>query len=445
MPQAPSSPAAGPPARWHAPLPHDGRIAELGAWWAQFDDPLLARLVEWAQAASPSVASARARIEQARAAQVAAGATLVPSVQADASAGRGRFDLTMPLATRGSAALQASWELDVFGAHRAGADSAQARADAAQARWHDARVSIAAEVAAQYVTLRACEAQVLQARADAASRAETARLTALTARSGLQSRADNELANASAAQARAGVVQQRSQCELDVKALVSLTGIDEPELRAALAANAARVPQPAAIDVPAVPAQAVAQRPDLAAAERDVSAAAADVAQSQARRWPRIALGGSIGRARLDTGDTRLGGNVWSLGPISVSLPVFDGGTRRADVQATRARYDEAVALYGARLRGAVREVEQALVTLHATAARADDARAAADAFHAAHVATHARQRAGLASLFELEDARRSDLQAQTALIDLQRERVQAWIALYRALGGGWSATPSLS
>lgn len=436
---APAEQRAQPlPAHWQAPLPHDGRLGELGAWWQQFDDPLLARLIDAAQQVSPTIASARSRIEQARAARVGAGAALAPSLQAQSTLSRGREDLGLPVASVGAAGLQASWEIDLFGGRRAAATAAQARLDAAQAQWHEARVSVAAEVATSYVGLRACEALLAQTQADAASRAETARLTEMSNRSGFQSPADAALSRASAAQGQGNATQQRAQCELGVKALVALTATDEPALRAQLAERSARVPQPAQIAVAAVPAQALAQRPDLFRAARELEAASADTAEAQAARWPRIMLGGSISAARAKTSFGSTDGTLWSFGPLSVSLPLFDGGARRANVQAARARYDEAASAYRARLRSAVQEVEQALVTLQSTADRTNDAQIAAEGFHASFVATETRQRGGLASLFELEDARRSDLQAQNALIELQRERVDAWIALYRALGGGW-------
>ena len=133
-------------------------------------------------------------------------------------------------------------------------------------------------------------------------------------------------------------------------------------------------------------------------------------------------------------------GATWSIGPLVVSLPIFDGGARAASTAAARASYDEAVALHAALVRRAVREVETALVALESTAAREVDALAAARDFEAALRGTQARQQGGLASLLDLEAARRNAVQAQSALIELQRERVAAWIALYRALGGGWNA-----
>lgn len=430
------------PPQWHAPLPHDGRLAVLQDWWRQFDDPLLAGLIDAAQQESPTLAAARSRIEQSRAARVAAGATMAPAIDASVSAARGRQEFGMPLAATGSAGLQASWEIDLFGSRRAAANASQARLESAEAAWHDARVSLAAEVATRYTGLRACEAQAMRMLADAQSREQTARLTDETQRAGLQSPANAALSRASAAQGRANATQQQAQCELDVKSLVALTGIAEPSLRDALAAAAANVPQPARFAVDRVPAQALAQRPDLVAAERDLLAAHADVAEAQAKRLPRITLAGNIAASRIDSGLASTDGTLWRIGPLAVTLPIFDAGTRHANVQAAKARHDEAATAYRAKLRNAVREVEQALVALQSTDRRSVDAQTAAEGFRASLVATEARQRGGLASLFELEDARRSDLQAQTALIDLQRERVQAWIALYRALGGGW--TPSL-
>jgi outer membrane protein, multidrug efflux system len=126
------------------------------------------------------------------------------------------------------------------------------------------------------------------------------------------------------------------------------------------------------------------------------------------------------------------------VGPLVVSFPLFDGGARAAATQAARADYDNAVAQYQALARRAVREVETALVTLDITAQREVEALSAARGFEASLVAAQARQRGGLASVLDLELSRRIALQAQSALIDLQRERTVAWIALYRALGGGW-------
>lgn len=438
-PTAPLRNAITPP-QWHAPLPHNGQTTDLARWWQQFDDPLLAQLIDAAQAASPTLAAAQSRIAQARAARTAAGAALLPRLDANASLVRGRQDFTTPTGTTASIDAQAGWELDLFGGARAGREAAQARLEGAETGWHTARVSLAAEVALGYLGLRACEAQLVQAQADATSRGETARLTELSARAGFQAPATEALSRASAAQARAQLAAQRAQCETAVKGLVALTGIAEPTLRTQLAPATAALPQPAQIGVAAVPAQVLAQRPDLHIAERELVAASADVSQARAQQWPRVSLAGSVTAGRFESGSLSTDGKLWSIGPLTVSLPLFDGGTRAANADAARARYDEAASSYRATLRGAVREVEQALVQLQSTASRSEDARIAAEGFDASYRAAEARFRGGLASLFELEDARRSAVQANSQLIELQRERVAAWIALYRALGGGWTA-----
>ncbi|MEK8029362.1 efflux transporter outer membrane subunit [Ideonella sp. DXS29W] len=439
------------PAQWHSPLPqdtpgqnpqlpHQGTQADLARWWQQFDDPLVAELVSAAQAASPTLAAAQSRLAQAQAARTAAGAALLPTLDASASISRGRAEIGGPLATTTLAGAQAAWEIDVFGAGRAGRSAAIARLSGAEAGWHDARVLVAAEAAQSYVALRACEAQWLQTQTDASSRIETARLTTLSAKAGFQPPANEALAQASAAQARAQLIAQTAQCDLALKSLVALTAIDESTLRGKLEAGRAKLPAPSQLAVSAVPAETLGQRPDVAAAALAVEAASADVSEAQADRLPRVSLLGSVTRARIDTAGFSTEGNLWTLGPLSVSLPIFDAGRRAANVDAARARYDEAVANYRGKLREAVREVESALVQLASTAARRDDASLAVDGFDASFRAAEARYRGGLASLFELEDARRSAALARSQLIDLERERVSAWIALYRALGGGWKA-----
>jgi outer membrane protein, multidrug efflux system len=427
------------PPQWYAPLPHNGTLADLASWWQQLNDPLLVELVESAQTASPTVASAASRIQQARATRIAAGAALLPTLDAAASAMRGNSQPPLPLATTVQAGLQTAWEIDLFGANRAGASAAQSRLEGARAGWHDARVSVAAETANSYVNLRTCERQRAVADNDAKSRAETARLAELSAQAGFTAPATAALARASAAEGSARATQQRAQCDIEVKALVALTALTEPQLRQKLSAAWTDPAQAASLAVDAVPAQVLAQRPDVYQAEREVAAASADVGSARAQRFPRLSLTGSIAAGRVHAGGVGTDLQTWSIGPLALTLPIFDGGRRAANVDAAQARYEEAAALYAARVRQAVREVEEALVNLDSARARGEDARVAAQGYRVSFTATEARYRSGLASLVELEDARRTLLAAETALVGLQREHAAAWIALYRAMGGGWT------
>jgi outer membrane protein, multidrug efflux system len=436
-PPAGTAPAA--PAQWQAPLPHNGNLTDLTQWWQQQGDPLLVQLIEAAQAASPTVGTAKSRIEQARAARTIAGAALLPTLDASVGASRGNTQPPLPLATTVQGGLQAAWEIDVFGANRATRDAAQSRLDGAQAQWHEARVSVAAEVANQYVALRTCERQLAVATADAQSRSETARLVDLAARAGFQAPASAALARASAAEGKARQTQQQAQCDLDVKALVALTALAEPDLRKQIAAAPGEQAPFAPIAIAQLPAQVLAQRPDLFQAEREVAAASAEIGSAQAQRYPRLGLSGSIGALHMRSDGVNTDLTTWSIGPLSLSIPLFDGGRRAANVDAARARYEEAAVNYQARARQAVREVEEAMVNLESTALRNEDAKVATEGYRVSFNATQSRYQNGLASLVELEDARRTALAAEMALVALQRERQAAWIALYRAAGGGWS------
>jgi outer membrane protein, multidrug efflux system len=431
------------PAAWQTPLPHNGKVSDLATWWAGLNDPILVRLIEGAQAASGSLADARARIVQARATRISAGAARGPSVDASANASRGVQQPDTSAANSIAIGVQAAWEADLFGGKSAASNAAQARLDGAQAAWHDARVALAAEVATQYLNQRNCDAQLSVIEADAKSRADSAQLADLTAKAGFSAPATAQLARASAADGAARVTEQRTQCQRDVLILAALIGAPLVDVQAVLKQNppisADVIDKAALFSISILPAEVVAQRPDVFQAEREVAASRGDVTSTDALRMPRVSLLGSIGAAQVSSGGFTSEGATWSIGPLAITLPLYDGGARAANVQAAQARYEAAVVQYRSKAQQAVAEVEIALLNLQSTASRRGDSQAAAEGYLASFNATQARYKSGLASLVELEDARRTSLAAQTGLVSLQRERVSAWIALYRAAGGGWS------
>ena len=420
--------------QWYAPLPHGGDPGALTQWWAQFDDPLLAELIATAQADSPGLNQALARIAQSRAGVAAARATLFPQVDAVARRAGGERIVNT---NYGTAALDAAWEIDLFGGNRRALEAARARYEGSAAQWHDARVSLAAEVAQEYVGLRSCEALARSYTEDLASRRESERLTQIKVDVGFEAPADGALASATSADGATRLNAQQAECEIGVKALVALTGLAEPDLRARLAARTATLPAPAGFAISAMPAQTLLQRPDLAAAERELAATSAQIGIAQAARYPKLILSGSIGYQTLSSGGTPEG-SLWSWGP-TLSLPLFDAGRRAADVDSAQGRYDEALARYVGLSRQAVREVEQSLVRLHSATTREADAQRAADGYQRSFRAADDRWRVGAGSLLDLEVARRLAVVSRTQLIAVQRERVAAWISLYRAAGGGWS------
>ncbi len=429
---------AAAPATWHTPLPHQGSVVSLTQWWQQQGDPLLVELIAAAQAVSPSVSQALARVEAARAQQAAARGALLPSLGAQIAATRGVSQPSQPVATTQQIGLQAAWELDLVGANRAVSRAAVAQVESSQAQWHDARVSVAAEVANLYYGLTNCTQQLALARRDAASRVETARLTDINAKVGFLAPSMAAMARASAADASSRVTQQSAQCEQNTKALVALTAVSEPIFKVKMAIAPVEHAQAAIVSIASVPAQTIAQRPDVFSAERDVMVASAQVGAALAQRLPRLTLAGSIAGTRLTTNGVDLEGTTWSFGPLAINLPLFDGGQRAAAVTASEANYAAVVMAYRAKVRQAVREVEEALLNLQSTEARAQDARVSTQGYAETLAATQARFGQGLASLVELEDARRNALASESAQLGLALERNRAWVALYRALGGGF-------
>lgn len=427
------------PVAWKAAVPHDGDTATLLAWWQSFDDAVLVTLLAEAEKGNPGLNQATAAILSARATRDQAAAAGRPSATASLAATRSgdRSAQAGAGATARSAGLDASWEIDLFGAVRRNTEAASARIEAREADWHDARVSLAAEVATEYVNYRGCRLLADNERLNLKSLEQTLASTKVAAAQGLVAPADATLAEASAAAAAATLNTQEAECETGIKALVALTGMEEDAVRSLLGhgGEAQPLPDGARLNVTTLPVQLLSQRPDLVAAERTLAAASADIGVAEANRYPRLSLLGSIsttrGAAAVST--------PWSFGP-SLSLPVFDGGALRAQVAGARAAYQSALAGYEAAVRTAVKEVEQGLVRLDAANRRSADLAGSAANYRKYYDAARVNWQAGSISLLTLEEARRNALQAEQSAIGVRRDRLLYGIALYKALGGGWQA-----
>jgi multidrug efflux system outer membrane protein len=292
-------------------------------------------------------------------------------------------------------------------------------------------------VAGKYVNYCACQLLAHALERDVKSREESARITDIAANVGLTAPADAQLARAGHADTAGYLTAQQAACDITVKSLVTLTGMSEAELRKTLQGGREAIPQPAEFAVASLPVTLLAQRPDLAAAERELAAASADIGVAEGNRYPRLSLLGSLTHDASRSGGATITDKPWSFGP-SLSLPIFNGGALAAQQTAAGARYEQALARYRKAVRAAVEEVETALVNLDSATRRVGDARIATTGYAAYFNAAEKNWRAGGLSLLMLEDARRSAAAAERNEIALQRERVLNWIALYKALGGGW-------
>lgn len=353
---APALPLAS---QWQAPQAHDGKLASLLDWWQQLDDPVLHRLLTVTEQQHPSLQSALAAIDSARADVDSAALAGVPTASLSASATRQRSSTTR------SSALDASWEIDLWGKLQRNREAASARLQASEADWHDARASLAAELANYYVNYRASQLLAELAQLARQSQQASTEATRGLVSAGFTSAVDGADAEAALASADNTLLAQQAETEVYLKALVAVSGMPEAELRALLASEPARLPAAANLQVDSVPADLLRQRPDLQAAERQLAAASADIGVAEAARYPQLSLSGTLSVSRSQGKQH----SSWQMGP-GLSLPLFDGGSSQAAVTQAQASYRQALASYQSSVRSAVQEVEQALVRVDSSRQR---------------------------------------------------------------------------
>lgn len=432
---------------WSVPAQKE-KQTDLTKWWSTFKDPVLEKLIEAAQKDNPTLSKAAAAIQKARANRSSVDSGFLPEISATASgSGAGYLnsaaDTSSDVSTgqanagttySGSAGLDASWELDIVGKNRRSSESANDLVQARVADWHDARVSLAAEVATTYIDYRGCRLKQMYYEEQADSQEKTGKLTNLSANAGFMAPADARLAEASAASTRSTALAQKTECEVLVTSLVALTGMTNASIRQDLGGGAASLPKSEELTVTSVPADLLRQRPDIVSAERTLASTNALIGVAEAGRYPSLTLSGSVSLSAASGMATTA---PWSFGP-TLNLPLFNGGKTEANIKSATSDYKSALADYQQAVRTAVKEVEQALTRLDSMAKREDQARVSAEGYSAYLLATEQNWRVGRSSLLDLETARRSAISANISLLELQQSRLDYWVALYKAVGGGW-------
>ncbi len=435
-------PVIAPPAVWQQ-APHDTAVVQSvpEQWWAQLNDPVLDRLIARAQQTAPDLRTAQLRLREARARRAQAGANTAPSVSASASASRSRSSGAAGPATTGNlfdAGFDASWEIDLFGRLQAGVDAAEADLGATQASLHDARVSLRAEVARNYIALRGYQVQLALARDNLALQSETQQIAQWRAQAGLVSTLDVEKASSNREQTRAQVFSLRSSLTQSQQQLELLIGLAPGALANQLQAAGAlpALPQQLALTIPA---DMLRQRADVRAAGQQWQAEAARTAQARASLYPKLTLSGSIGLQSLTIGSLTDGGKGSLL--AGLSAPIFDAGRLRAQLDTQAAVQDRFAVAYEKAVLTALSDVEGALAAL--AGSRGQTEALAASAVSAQQAAQLARQRYanGLIDFRTVLDAQRSLLTAQDSLATSQANGLYAWVRLYKALGGGVNAS----
>lgn len=433
------------------PAADGGASVELERWWSALESAELDELIAGASEGNLDLAVAQARLRQARAELAGAGAGRYPNVDANAGYSRSRRSRE---ATNGApffgerendlfdAGFDAAWELDLFGGVARQVEASRAGVDAGEEHVRDALVTLIAEVARNYVELRGLERRLAVARESIALQRSTAEIVRSRATAGLATELDLARADAQVAQSEAAVPQLEAAVQARVHALGVLAGVEPRALAERLLAAPASIPVANAALALGQPLDLLARRPDVRRAERELARSSALVGVAQAQRWPRVSLGASFGWLANDAGDLfQSSSAASSFGPL-VSLPIFDAGRRRAAVDAAESERDVAALAHRETLLQAWREVEDALAQLAGETARRRSLAGSVASLELAAELAGQRWTSGLVDFLAVIDVQRSLFAVQDALAQSETELTLDFIALAKALGGGWSALP---
>ena len=426
------------PSAWStaAPVGTPDSSASLAQWWQRFNDPLLSTLVTQALQANTSVKSAQAALLQARALRDVQAGSLMPAVTGNASAQTSRSG-SASANNLFSAGFDASWEPDIFGANRSALNATEYDAQASATTLSNVQVSIAAEVAVDYIQLRGTQARLAIARDNLASQMETLQITDWRMQAGLTTSLEVEQARTATEQTRAQIPTLETSVAQTQHSLAVLTGQTPAALQKQLA-DIAPVPEAADDLALSIPAETLRQRPDIRTAEHQVSAALARVSQADAARYPSFQLSGSLGLQALTLGSLTGGGTVVSALLGSISVPVFDGGSAKAQVRAQEAAMEQSKINYQAVVLTALKDVEDTLVALRGDRERLTSLRKAAEAAGNAALIARLRYASGLIDFQTVLETQRSLLGTQDSVAITATDLSADHVRLYKALGGGW-------
>ncbi|MEN9658743.1 MAG: hypothetical protein RL571_2208 [Pseudomonadota bacterium] len=430
----PADSALATASQWNAPHLSSQQITNS---WASWQDPTLNTLLQQALASHPSMAQAQAKISEARAEAAAIGAHLWPNISATTSYNRNLHNLPNPSSAKNlsSLGLDARWELDLWGGIAAAKQGVYAGLASSESAQQLAEASLAAEVANTLVSYRACQGQANLADQVLQSQKLSAHLLHSKLDVGLASVVDAAKADNEASDASYRLAELTTQCRVTLKALVALTGMPEAKLGEILAAEAGLMPARPALAIKSVPAEVLAERPDIRIAGYNLDSAAADVAVREVARYPSASLLGMICVGCQISEGFNIDSRNWSYG-ISFNIPIFNAGELSAKQDAAYARYQQAIANYQIQVRQAVREIEENMLRLDDSQRRTAELERQLSYARVQLKASQALYKVGSASQLQVAEVARYELAAQTRLLTLQREQSANWIALYKALGG---------
>lgn len=432
------------PAEWRNagkfPVAAPGR--DLSRWWGRFNDPTLNRLIASALQDSPDVKTATSRVREARATRDAQYSSLFPSLDGGGGANfrRNRDDGAGTTSSHAySAGLDASWEVDLFGRNRSSVEAAAANLGAAGENSHSVHAALAAEIATAYTNLRTNEARLVVLKQNVTTREETAQLAGWRLKAGEADSLEATQSQSSLESARAALPSLMGAISQGKNDLALLAGRAPGELDRMLASSRG-IPVPPSSLAVGIPADVLRQRPDVRTAGYQVLAAAASTRATEATRYPSLNLSGSLGL------NTTSGSKLFDPQSAAASIagnitsPIFDAGRIKANIEASRASEEQAVLNYRKTVLTALSETENALIACRRSGERLATLEKATQLARESDEVARQRYQAGEIDFLDVLDSQRTLLGLEDNLLSTRTDRTTAYIRLYQALGGGWSA-----
>ncbi len=438
-----------------------GQAIDPARWWEAFGDPVLTGLIDRALKDSPDMAVAASRVRQARLGEIQARAQYKPMVNADANATDVKFSKNAGFSSlarafsggggsSGGVALpgdsiktfavgfDASWELDVFGGGRRGVEAALARTEAAEWNRRDAAVMLAAEVADAYFALRLDLEQIAVLNSEIERQGRALQIAGNIAKVGLVPAIDVTRQNGNITATRARIEPFKADVEVRKHALGVLLGQNPESLFGELSG-----PLPALAATPTIPAglpsDLLRRRPDIRAAERNLAGATADVGVATADLYPKFSLTGVAQLISTSLGSLFAGDSLQLTGTGAASFPLFDWGRRKATVGVRKEQREQAYQAYRGTVLQGLRDVEDTLTRIDAERRRNALLRQALSDADRSATADQARYRSGLVAQDTVLNTQVDVLRARENLAASDAQLRQLSVALFKAIGGGWS------
>lgn len=446
-------PQTKPQAPFSAPVASE---ADLSQWWMQFGDRELQSLIARGLAANLDLLTAASRVREARQQEVIAGAAGLPQVNANGAAahihsntslqeklGLGGGSSSGPPSDKPSdmkfysVGFDATWELDVFGGVRRSVEAAQAGTEAAVWQMRDGEVSLTAEVATDYLTLRAVQARIAILNNEIKAQQGVLKLTAARARTGFITQLDVNQQKTLVASTASQIPELQAQARAMEHAIAVLLAEQPEAMTAELDASAALPALPPQLPV-GLPSDLLRRRPDVRAAERQLAAASAQIGVQVANLYPKFNLLALASLSGNEIANLLSSKNLSEIGLGQITAPLFDGGKTHANIRAAKEEDKQAYYAYQKAVLGALQDVEDALARYEDEQRKFAELQGLLKSAASSLTLAKAQYHAGTVTYVNVYNAEANELSARDQLAQSQAVLTTDLVSLYKALGGGW-------